>query len=306
MAMFGDTLRQARAHKGVTLKEAEQATRINRHHLAGLEDENFDALPPLIYQRGIVRNYATYLGLDANKLLSMFEEAHGIESYPTEVIAAVRPLNMPSHWAPNFAIIAFMVVMVAVVFAWLYAAYFAQPEALTTATENIATVTPYDNAAVLPTTPPSPEASPTRSASSAGAPDLFVGLNQSTQVRETPSTSTPVPPRPASTATATEPPAVEPEPVQEVPTDPPVIGNGVTTISITAQGDITVTLSADGVTMFDGFLANGEGIGPFYGSTFDAFSSNGAQTLFINGCGSEFYMGYGVNETYYLQAQPCS
>jgi len=36
MAGFGETLHQARAHLGVTLKEAEQATRINRHHLAAL------------------------------------------------------------------------------------------------------------------------------------------------------------------------------------------------------------------------------------------------------------------------------
>ncbi|MDQ3045775.1 MAG: helix-turn-helix domain-containing protein [Chloroflexota bacterium] len=305
MAMFGDTLRQARAHKGVTLKEAEHATRINRHHLAGLEDENFDALPPLIYQRGIVRNYAAYLGLDANKLLSLFEEANGIESHPTEVIAAVRPLNMPSHWAPNFAIIAFMVVMVAVVFAWLYSAYFAQTGALPTATENIATVTPYDTAAILPTTSPSPEVSPTSSARSAGAPDLFVGLNQSTNVSEVPPTKTPVPPKP--TLVPTDPP-VEPEPVpvQEEPADPPAIGDGVTSVTITAEGDINVTLSADGVTMFDGYLALGESTGPVYGSTFEAFSSNGAQTLFTNGCGSDFYMGYGANETYYLTAQPCS
>ena len=64
MSMFGETLRQARAHKRVTVKEAEQATRISRLYLSALEEENFEALPPLIYQRGIVRNYATYLDLD--------------------------------------------------------------------------------------------------------------------------------------------------------------------------------------------------------------------------------------------------
>ncbi len=53
MAGFGgDGFTRQRAHMGVTLKEAEQATRINRHHLAALEEENFAALPPLIYQRG--------------------------------------------------------------------------------------------------------------------------------------------------------------------------------------------------------------------------------------------------------------
>ena len=58
MATFGETLRQARVYKGVSLKEVEQATRINRQQLAALEEHDFDALPALIYQRGIVRNYA--------------------------------------------------------------------------------------------------------------------------------------------------------------------------------------------------------------------------------------------------------
>ena len=46
MGVFGDTLKQARVSKGVTLREAEQATRINRHHLSALEDEDFAVLRP--------------------------------------------------------------------------------------------------------------------------------------------------------------------------------------------------------------------------------------------------------------------
>ena len=141
MTMFGETLRQARAYKGVTLKEAEQATRINRHHLSALEDENFAALPPLIYQRGIVRNYAAYLDLDPAKLLSLFGEAHGDHQPANEPVLAMKPLDMPNHFTPNFAIIAFMVVMSAIVFAWLYSAYLAPPEALPT-TAPVLTVTP--------------------------------------------------------------------------------------------------------------------------------------------------------------------
>jgi cytoskeletal protein RodZ len=107
MSVFGDTLRQARVSKGVTLREAEQATRINRHHLAALEEEDFAVLPPLIYQRGIVRNYSAYLDLDPGKSLVMFEDARGGDS-AAEFVAAVKPLDMPRHWSPNFAIISFI------------------------------------------------------------------------------------------------------------------------------------------------------------------------------------------------------
>ncbi len=56
-----------------------------------------------------------------------------------------QPLDMPNHWAPNFAIIAFLVVMSAIVFAWMYSAYFAPEEAQSTPTEVIPTVTPVDS-----------------------------------------------------------------------------------------------------------------------------------------------------------------
>lgn len=126
MGVFGDTLRQARAHKGVTLREAEVATRINRHWLLALEEEHFDQLPALIYQRGIVRNYATYLNLDPAKLLNLFVEARG--DRPNEepaVIAQPMTVSPAGSFVPNFAVIAFVVVAMGAMFAWGYSAYFA-------------------------------------------------------------------------------------------------------------------------------------------------------------------------------------
>ncbi|HVL26454.1 MAG TPA: helix-turn-helix domain-containing protein, partial [Thermomicrobiales bacterium] len=162
MAGFGETLRQARAHKGVTLKEAEQATRINRHHLAALEEEDFGALPPLIYQRGIVRNYAVYLDLDPSKLLGMFEEAQGTTTATAAGgVAPVPPIDMPSHWAPNFAIIAFAVVLSAIVFAWGYSIYVAPPSEDPTATVESANTTPLASTIDLPTELPATPAPPT-------------------------------------------------------------------------------------------------------------------------------------------------
>lgn len=126
MGVFGDTLRQARAHKGVTLREAEVATRINRHWLLALEEEHFDQLPALIYQRGIVRNYATYLNLDPAKLLSLFVDARGDRTADEPTILAQPTTVAPAgSFVPNFAVIAFVVVAMGAMFAWGYSAYFA-------------------------------------------------------------------------------------------------------------------------------------------------------------------------------------
>jgi cytoskeletal protein RodZ len=128
MGVFGDTLRQARAHKGVTLREAESATRINRHWLLALEEEHFDQLPAPIYQRGIVRNYANYLNLDQAKLLQLFSDARGDQPVDEPaILAQPTTLATAGSFVPNFAVIAFIVVAMGAVFAWGYSAYFAGP-----------------------------------------------------------------------------------------------------------------------------------------------------------------------------------
>jgi cytoskeletal protein RodZ len=159
MGEFGDLLRNARAYRGVTLADAERTTRIHRRYLAALEQEAFDVLPPLTYARGIVRTYAQYLGLDPVTVLAKFEEAHGQRSGGFRVVPAVKSVPRTGHWAPNFAIIAFMVVISAVVFAWIYSALSPHPQQAptlllagtpTATIGSIATITP---AAALATPP---------------------------------------------------------------------------------------------------------------------------------------------------------
>jgi cytoskeletal protein RodZ len=294
MAVFGDTLRQARAYKGVTLREAERATRINRYHLAALEEENFGALPPLIYQRGIVRNYATYLDLDPNKLIELFNEARGEASEP-EVGVVVKPLDMPSHWAPNFAIIAFMVVMSAVVFAWLYSAYFAPAEAISTPTEIIATVTPVDSEALIlpsptpkpPTPTPEPSATPTEAPEPTPPPTEEVEQAQPPAVEET-----------APLETVVE----EEEAVDAEPTPPPQTEEGVASIQISASAEIYIEVVADGETVYTGTLFAGQATEWFNAEQFQVYTTDGSNTVFTNGKGDQFYMGYGYDEIYYLTA----
>ncbi len=289
MGVFGDTLRQARVSKGVTLREAEQATRINRHHLSALEDEDFAVLPALIYQRGIVRNYSAYLDLDPGKTLAMFEEARGGDS-ATEFVAAVKPLDMPRHWSPNFAIIAFMVVMGAVIFAWVYSITFSPEPAASTAPPAIPTVTPIpDDRLALP----SPTAIPTATTA--------------------PPTVTPMPPVATAIAPPTETPVVAPqqqEVVVATEPQPAVVPNeaaappavGAVTLRVMAKADIEVTIVADGAVVYSGWLGAGSATEWYSAGLFAVTTTDGNATLFENAAapGQPFFMGYGFNETYYL------
>jgi cytoskeleton protein RodZ len=288
MAVFGDTLRQARSYKGVTIREAEMATRINRHHLAALEEEKFDGLPPLIYQRGIVKNYATYLDLDPNKLLQLFEEARGVQPDDPPRVSPLQPLEMPNHFAPNFAIIAFMVFVSAIVFAWLYSAYFAPSGAPSTPADLIATVTPVDaDALVVPSPTPAP---PTATATTPPSP---------TATNEPEPTATDEVIVDTSNASGGDNATSNADVVDEPTLEPTSLPGNVASIQITALADITVEIVADGESVFSGDLAEGESTDWYSGSSFKVFTSSGKNTQFTNDRGEVFFMGYEDGEASY-------
>ena len=67
-AKIGQVLEKARKEKGLTLDEVEYATKIRKRYLAGLEREDFGALPDAVYAHGFLKTYANYLGLDGEEL----------------------------------------------------------------------------------------------------------------------------------------------------------------------------------------------------------------------------------------------
>jgi cytoskeleton protein RodZ len=67
-AKIGQVLEKARKERGLTLDEVENATKIRKRYLAGLEREDFGALPDAVYAQGFLKTYANYLGLDGEEL----------------------------------------------------------------------------------------------------------------------------------------------------------------------------------------------------------------------------------------------
>jgi len=66
---LGQHMKQARQEQDLTLEEASHATRIKEHYLKAIEEDDLDALPSPVQQRGFVRSYAGYLGLEQKPLL---------------------------------------------------------------------------------------------------------------------------------------------------------------------------------------------------------------------------------------------
>ena len=97
----------------------------------------------------------------------------------------------------------------------------------------------------------------------------------------------------------------------EAPAPPAASADGTfqTSINITAQTDLTVTVTVDGIVAFDGPIPNGNSSGPIVGSVFEVTTSSGVNTLFTNACGEEFVMGYEEGQASYLltaNAESCA
>lgn len=79
-------------------------------------------------------------------------------------------------------------------------------------------------------------------------------------------------------------------------------GAYITSINVTADAEIYLTITVDGLTVFDGILPQGASSGPVVGTTFEVYTSSGVNTNFTNACGDYFKMGYEEGEAYYTLA----
>ncbi|HAL62763.1 MAG TPA: DUF4115 domain-containing protein, partial [Chloroflexi bacterium] len=74
MGELGEMLREARERKGVSRAEVEEETKIRESLIKALEEQDYGVLPDRIYAKGLLKNYARYLGLDTSEVMRLFGE----------------------------------------------------------------------------------------------------------------------------------------------------------------------------------------------------------------------------------------
>jgi cytoskeleton protein RodZ len=74
LADLGATLRQQRELLGLSVEDVERHTHIRAHYLSALEAGNLAELPSPVQGRGMLNNYAIFLGFDPEPLLLRFAE----------------------------------------------------------------------------------------------------------------------------------------------------------------------------------------------------------------------------------------
>ena len=75
LASFGEELRREREIRGISLKEIADATKISKRFLEAIERNDHRTLPAPVFTRGFIREYARYLGLNADEVVNRYNYA---------------------------------------------------------------------------------------------------------------------------------------------------------------------------------------------------------------------------------------
>ncbi len=67
---LGEKLRQAREAKGISVSEVAEQTRIAPLYIESIDNDDYRALPGGIFNRGFIKAYAKYVGVDEQEALS--------------------------------------------------------------------------------------------------------------------------------------------------------------------------------------------------------------------------------------------
>jgi cytoskeleton protein RodZ len=84
MQSIGERLEEARKKKGVSIREAAEATKIRGDYLQQFENNRFDINLTEIYVRGFLRSYANYLKLSGEKILDDYSSLGRGEARPRQ------------------------------------------------------------------------------------------------------------------------------------------------------------------------------------------------------------------------------
>ncbi len=95
MASFGENLRRERELRGVSLREIADATKISVRFLKALEEDRVDLLPGGLFPKAFVRQYARYLGLDAERYVAEFLYVAGEHRVASPPVLPPEPRALP-------------------------------------------------------------------------------------------------------------------------------------------------------------------------------------------------------------------
>ncbi|HAM39473.1 MAG: hypothetical protein A2474_00215 [Elusimicrobia bacterium RIFOXYC2_FULL_34_12] len=93
---IGLTLKQKRQELGISFDEISAKTLINTKYLDALENNRYSDIPTEVMLLGFLSNYSTYLGLNANELITEYKKEH-----PANVRTQITQIKLKDVPIPN-------------------------------------------------------------------------------------------------------------------------------------------------------------------------------------------------------------
>ena len=253
--LFGEHLKREREMRGVSLEEISAATRISVRFLEALENEQWERLPGGIFNRGFIRSVARFLGLDEDGLVA--EYALETHERPEIAVWTKEPVRKRPNWVAIGCAIAIVILLILGVW-YVHRRYGAEISAWHQEHPVFKTLDARFHHSRSPTPGNTSSNLPANSPSSAGT----ASPEKQKESAPTAQSAAPVPLIPAqpNNSQATNPAAasaaVNPT---TIPTGAPRSGNsvapnGLMELKVEAGETSTVTVRADGKTVFSGKL----------------------------------------------------
>jgi cytoskeleton protein RodZ len=92
---IGNTLREARVRRTLTLQQVEEDTKIRVKYVQAMENEDFDLMPGATYVKGFLRTYSEYLALDPEVMLDEYRSRGVKTAEIQEPFGGVSMLGAP-------------------------------------------------------------------------------------------------------------------------------------------------------------------------------------------------------------------
>ena len=108
MESVGQKLRETREQHNFSLEQVARDTHISKQYLEALEEERFSTIPGETYIIGFLRNYAEYLSLNPEEIVTLYKNIQ-LQEQPlpmTELLEPARPKAPPRIFILLFILVA--------------------------------------------------------------------------------------------------------------------------------------------------------------------------------------------------------
>ena len=89
---LGVLLKNEREKNNLSHEQVAQMTKLRKHFLEALENEDWDSLTPAVFVKGFIRSYAQALGLDEKKALSAYGSIAPVKSEPPKPLVGLHTI----------------------------------------------------------------------------------------------------------------------------------------------------------------------------------------------------------------------